>query len=433
MIDISKDLEEKIGILNYKRYFKNVTFKNKKNLITLKIENKIISNWIKTKYIDIIKSICEKKFNENVEIIIEGKEPSIREERKTIRSTQKQSAFLNPFFTFESFIVGPSNQFAFTAVKSVSSKPAATYNPIFIYGPTGLGKTHLVQAIGNEALKNGKSVIYVTIEQFVNDFTYHLKNQNMENFRKKYRKCDYLLIDDVQFLSDKIQTQEEFFHTFNELHQNGKQIILTSDKPPKTIAGLESRLKSRFEWGLIADISIPGIETKIAIIKKKCELNGIELNNEIIEYIASHMGENIREIESAITNINAYASLMRQKIDLEFAKNIIKDQITQEKKEINLTTIIKVISKELNIKQSEIKSKQRTKKIVEARRIAIYLARMLTPNSTPNLASYFGMKDHTAISHNMKKIEELLNSDEKFKIKVEDIKSSVINCENCEN
>jgi chromosomal replication initiator protein len=300
------------------------------------------------------------------------------------------------------------------------------YNPVFIYGPTGLGKTHLIHAIGNYVQTKGKIVIYATIEQFMNDFTYNLRNQSMDRFREKYRNCDVLLIDDTQFLSNKIQTQEEFFHTFNELHSAGKQIVLTSDKPPKMINGLEDRLKSRFEWGLIADIGLPELETKIAIIKKKCELDGINLGSDIVNYIAANMGDNIREIESAIINLNAYASLMRQEITLDFAKNVMREQIKERRENISLEDIIQIIAKDLNIKPSEIKSTKRSKNIVEARRIGIYLARTLTPNSMPSLATYFGMKDHTAVSHNIKKINELIETNESFKLKVEDLKNKIL-------
>jgi len=333
---------------------------------------------------------------------------------------------LNPSYTFNSFVVGSSNQYAYTAAKSIAEKPGIMYNPVFIYGPTGLGKTHLIHAIGNYVQSKGKIVIYATIEQFMNDFTYNLRNQSMDRFREKYRNCDVLLIDDTQFLSNKIQTQEEFFHTFNELHSAGKQIVLTSDKPPKMINGLEDRLKSRFEWGLIADIGLPELETKIAIIKKKCELDGINLNSDIVNYIASNMGDNIREIESAIINLNAYALLMRQEITLDFAKNVMREQIKERRENISLEDIIQIIAKDLNIKPSEIKSTKRSKNIVEARRIGIYLARTLTPNSMPSLATYFGMKDHTAVSHNIKKINELIETNESFKLKVEDLKNKIL-------
>jgi len=428
-------LKSEISELEYKRYIKQLQYHEKgsrSDHVVFIAPNILIANWVKTKYTEKIAHLFEVKT---------GKKPTVKIMLKNQISTAKKSSvpielselnkntkntILNPSYTFDSFVVGSSNQYAYTIAKSIAEKPGVVYNPVFIYGPTGLGKTHLIHAIGNYSQANGKIVIYATIEQFMNDFTYNLRNQSMERFRDKYRNCDILLIDDTQFLSNKIQTQEEFFHTFNELHSSGKQIVLTSDKPPKSINGLEDRLQSRFEWGLIADITLPALETKIAIINKKCELDGISLSNDIVNYIASKMGDNIREIESAIINLNAYASLMRQEITFEFAKNVMKEQIKEKRENITLEDIIAIISKELNIKPSEIKSKKRSKNIVEARRIGIYLARTLTPNSMPALASFFGMKDHTAVSHNMKKINELIETNEIFKLRVDELKNKVL-------
>jgi len=428
-------LKSEISELEYKRYIKQLQYHEKNsrsdNVIFI-APNILIANWVKTKYADKISHLFEVKTGKKPTIEIVLKNQINTKTRKSVPielnelNKNTKNTILNPSYTFDSFVVGSSNQFAYTAAKSVAAKPGIMYNPVFIYGPTGLGKTHLIHAIGNYSQANGKTIIYATIEQFMNDFTYNIRNQSMERFREKYRQCDILLIDDAQFLSNKIQTQEEFFHTFNELHSAGKQIILTSDKPPKMINGLEDRLQSRFEWGLIADIGIPELETKIAIIKKKCELDGISLNSEIINYIATNMGDNIREIESSIINLNAYASLMRQEITFEFAKNVMKEQIKEKQKNISLERIISIISKDLNIKPSEIKSKKRTKNIVEARRIGIYLARTLTPNSMPSLASFFGMKDHTAVSHNMKKINELIEINESFRLKVDELKNKVL-------
>ncbi|NPA81913.1 MAG: chromosomal replication initiator protein DnaA [Epsilonproteobacteria bacterium] len=432
---ILEDLKKEISELEYKRYIKQISFneeESKSNYLVFEAPNTLIANWVKTKYSQKIANIYEAKTGIKPTVIIKKRtknkkiSESSGEKLPEFQIPKAKSTILNPSYTFDSFVVGSSNQYAFTAAKAVAQKPAIVYNPVFIYGPTGLGKTHLIQAIGNYVLSKGLNVIYTTIEQFMNDFTYNLRNQTMDRFREKYRICDVLLIDDIQFLSNKIQTQEEFFHTFNELYSNKKQIVLTADKPPKKIAGLEERLQSRFEWGLIADIHPPELETKIAIIKKKCELDGIYLNNEVINYIATNMGDNIREIESAIINLNAYASLMHQEITLEFAKNVMKEQIKEKKKNIQLNDIINVISKELNVKSSDIKSKKRSKNIVEARRIGIYLARTLTHNSMPSLASYFGMKDHTAVSHNMKKINEMINNDENFRLKVEELKNKIL-------
>ena len=432
---VIKLLRDEISEQEYERYIKQLSFNEKESHSDQKIfevSNVLLLNWIKTKYSQKIAHLFEVKTGKKpeIKIVVKNKiEHTTQTKNKNILIESNKlvtNTILNPSYTFESFVVGSSNQYAYSIAKSVAKKPGVMYNPVFIYGSTGLGKTHLIHAIGNYSQLNRKNVIYATIEQFMNDFTYNLKNQTMDRFREKYRECDILLIDDTQFLSNKIQTQEEFFHTFNELHTSGKQIVLTSDKPPKMINGLEERLKSRFEWGSIADIGIPELETKIAIIKKKCELDGIDLNNEIANYIAVNMGDNIREIEGAIINLNAYATLMRQEITLEFAKNVMKTQIKEKRNNITLEDIILTIAKELNIKPSDIKSKKRNKNIVEARRIGIYLARNLTPNSMPSLASYFGMKDHTAVSHNMKKINEIIETNEIFRLRVEELKNKIL-------
>ena len=423
-------LKTEIPSHEYQRYIKQLKYQedeSKSDIIVFTVPNILIAKWIKTKYCDKIANIYESQTGQKPTILIKTKD-SIEGVKKPIitNETKVISTILNPSLTFDNFIVGPSNQYAFSSAGAVAKKPGSSYNPLFIYGSSGLGKTHLLQAIGNQALHFGYSVIYTTSEQFLNDFIYNIKNKTSDRFRQKYRECDFLLIDDIQFLSGKEQTQEEFFHTFNELHSLNKQIVMTSDKPPKKIAGFEDRLKSRFEWGLIADVQAPGLETKISIIQKKCELDGVDLSSDIINYIATNMGDNIREIESAIINLNAHAKMLSQEITLDFAKHVMKEQIKEKNKNITLEDIIKVISKELNIKPSDIKSKKRTKNIVYARRIGIYLARTLTLNSMPALALYFGMKDHTAVSHAMKKINEMLDNDANFQIIVENIKNIVL-------
>ena len=279
------------------------------------------------------------------------------------------------------------------------------------------------------AIEKGNTVIYVTIEQFMNDFTFSLKNKSMEHFRNKYRKCDVLLIDDIQFLSGKEQTQEEFFHTFNELHNAKKQIVMTSDRLPSQIAGLVDRLKSRFEWGLTADVQIPGLETKIAIIEKKSELNGISLSREIINFIATTLDNSIREIEGVLIRINASASLLNQEITLQMVQGLLKDQIKETKENIKLPDVINIVANQLNIKPSDIKSKKRTATVANARRIVIYLTRELTHNSMPDIAKFLGMKDHSSISHNIKKANELIEKDENFKLIIENLKNKIINKE----
>ena len=420
-------LKDEISQIEYERYIKNLTYDEESSKVDYAIfyaPNPFIANWVKTKYGKKISQLFELETGIETKVEIKIKKHKITKTKELIKSEQQPSSTstkINPTYTFENFVVGSSNQFAYTAAHRVAEKPGKVYNPLFIYGGVGLGKTHLLHAIGNFNIKKNKIIIYATIEQFMNDFTYHLRQKTIEKFREKYRKCDILLIDDIQFLSGKEGTQEEFFHTFNELHTEGRQIVLTSDQPPKRIAGLEERLKSRFEWGLIADIQPPELETKIAIIKKKCELNGINLSDEIINYLASNMDSNIREIEGVILKLNAYSSLVNQQITMELAKNVLSEQKREQQKEITLKEIVDIVASELNIKPSEIKSKSRNRQIVNARRMVIYLARNLTPNSMPQLAQFFGMKDHTSVSHAMKKVKELIEKDADFKLKIDEL------------
>ncbi len=426
------ELKKEISQTEYERYIKKLVYDTKNsrsNIAYFNAPNMLVAKWVKTKYADKIAHLFElqNEVKPKIEIRV-GKvknTPVAAAPKVTAEKSHTKSTHLNPSLTFESFIVGDSNQFAYTTAKSVAEKPGKQYNPLFIYGGVGLGKTHLLQAIGNYRIEMGDTVIYTTLEQFMNSFTSHLRSQTMDRFRDKFRECDLLLIDDIQFLSRKEQTQEEFFHTFNELHNANKQIVMTADRPPKKIAGLVDRLRTRFEWGLMADIQPPGLETKIAIIQKKCELDGIRLDQEIIQFIATHMGDNIREIESALIRLNAMSSMLNQEITLDFAQNAIKDQLKEKKEHITIDDIVKIVSRELNVKPSDIKSKKRTKNVVNARRTAIYLARNLTPNSMPQIALYFGMKDHTAISHAMKKINEIIENDENFKVLLEELSNKI--------
>lgn len=431
--EILSILQKEANQSDYERYLKQLVYKkisSDQNIAVFEVSNKYIANWIKTKFTNMIQHCFE---------IFDGTKPSIeikttgekKSKKELILNKRKEesidSTTLNPSYTFDSFVLGSSNQMAYNASIAVSQKPGIQYNPLFIYGGTGLGKTHLLQAIGNSSIESGKTVIYVTIEQFMNDFTFSIKNKNMDHFRSKYRQCDVLLIDDIQFLSGKEQTQEEFFHTFNELHNAKKQIVMTSDRLPSQIIGLVDRLKSRFEWGLTADVQIPGLETKIAIIEKKSDLNGIALTRDVINFIAANLDSSIREIEGVLIRINASASLLNQEINLEMAQNILKEQIKETKENIKLPDIISIVANELNIKPSDIKSKRRTATVANARRVVIYLARELTHNSMPDIAKFLGMKDHSSISHNIKKANELIEKDENFKLIIENLKNKIIN------
>ena len=428
-------IEKEANPADYKKYLKQLSYKkisSDDNIAVFEVSNKYIASWIKSKYTQIIQHCFEvyDGTKPDVEIKIAGEKKSKKEIiSEKAKNETAESTILNPSYTFDSFVVGTSNQMAYNASLAVANKPGVQYNPLFLYGGTGLGKTHLLQAIGNNSIEHGKTVIYVTIEQFMNDFTFSIKNKNMEHFRSKYRQCDVLLIDDIQFLSGKEQTQEEFFHTFNELHNAKKQIVMTSDRLPSQIAGLVDRLKSRFEWGLTADIQLPGLETKIAIIEKKSDLNGISLSREIINFIATNLDNSIREIEGVLIRINASASLLNQEINLEMVQGLLKDQIKETKENIKLPDVINIVASELNIKPSDIKSKKRTATVANARRVVIYLARELTHNSMPDIAKFVGMKDHSSISHNIKKANELIEKDENFKLIIENLKNKIINKE----
>lgn len=427
-------LKNEISEVDYKRYIKQLQYdeeESKSNLAIFYAPNPLVANWIQTKYSNKISHLFEIKTGVKPAVTVCVKKGNISSNMPTIpvatpvQGEKLPHTLLNPSYTFQNFVVGGSNNFAYVASKSVSEKPGIVYNPLFIYGGVGLGKTHLMQAVGNVMAAQGKVVIYTSVEQFLNDFSRHLSNRTMDRFKDKYRKCDLLLIDDIQFLSGKNQIQEEFFHTFEALRNENKQIIITSDKHPKKIGGLEERLKSRFEWGLVADIQPPELETKIEIIKKKCEINRVKLDKEVINYVATIIENNTREIEGILSKLNAYSQLMGVDINIQFARNVLKEQIAEKRSNITIDTIMEIVSKELNVKSSEIRSKSRNSNIVYARRIAIYLSRNLTPNSMPQLAQYFGMKDHTAVSHTMKKIQELMKNDEDFKIKVDELSNKV--------
>ncbi len=426
--EILDALKEEITELEYNRYIKHLSYDIKKSSSDFALfyaPNALVVNWIKNKYTQKLEHLFEVKTHAKVTVQITLKNMLEKRQTKKTVEVKQGNSMLNPSHSFDNFMVGGSNQFAYAAVKSVSENAGKVYNPLFIYGGVGLGKTHLMQAAGNVFQNQGKTVIYTTVEQFLNDFIRHVRNKTMERFQEKYRKCDVLLIDDIQFLSNKEGIQEEFFHTFEALKGAGKQIILTADKHPKKIGGLEARLQSRFEWGLVADIQPPELETKIAIIEKKCEINKVKLSKDIVNYIATVIDSNVREIEGILSKLHAYSQLMHVDIDLAFTKNVLKDQMKENRENLTLETITQVVAKDLNIKPSEIRSKGRSKNIVYARRICIYICRELTQNTMPQLAQYFGMQDHTAISHTIKKINTLIKEDEDFRVKIEELSNKI--------
>ena len=327
------------------------------------------------------------------------------------------SSSLNPKYTFDTFVTGSSNRFAHAAAMAVAESPGRVYNPFFMYGGVGLGKTHLMHAIGNRVLHNHPEmrVLYVSSEQFTNEIIRSIQEGNAEKFRQKYRNIDVLLVDDIQFLSGKTSTQEEFFHTFNTLHDAQKQIILSSDRPPREVERLEDRLRSRFEWGLITDIQAPDLETRIAILKNKAQLDHFSVPIDVMVYIASRIDSNIRELEGALTRVVAYASLINQPVTTELVTIALKDVFPNNKtKEITMEVIQEIVASYFKIKIDDLHAKKRTRSIAFPRQIAMYLCRELTDTSLPQIGNFFGGRDHTTVIHAYDKISKEKDADMKL-------------------
>jgi len=326
-------------------------------------------------------------------------------------STSHEFGRLNPKYVFDTFVIGSSNRFAHAAAVAVAEAPAKAYNPLFIYGDSGLGKTHLLHAIGHYArrLYSGIRVRYVNSEEFTNDFINSIRDDEGTSFKTTYRNVDVLLIDDIQFLAGKDRTLEEFFHTFNALHNNNKQVVITSDQPPKLLAGFEDRMKSRFEWGLLTDIQPPELETRIAILRKKALSEGLSAPDDALEYIASKISSNIRELEGALIRVTAFASLNRQPVDVGLAELVLKDLITDDgAQEITSAQILTQTADYFKLSMEELCSKSRTRTLVTARQIAMYLCRELTDMSLPKIGQELGGRDHTTVIHADRKIRELM-------------------------
>ncbi|TAE39821.1 MAG: chromosomal replication initiator protein DnaA [Sphingobacteriales bacterium] len=335
---------------------------------------------------------------------------------------------LNPNYTFDNFIEGDCNRLARSAGFAVAAKPGGTsFNPLMIYGANGLGKTHLVQAIGNEIKRNmpDKLIIYVSCEKFCSQFVDSLKNQTINDFVNFYQAMDVIIMDDVHNFAGKEKTQDIFFHIFNHLHQTGKQLIVTSDKAPKDLAGLEERLLSRFKWGLSADLTIPDVETRMAILKKKMYQDGIELPNEVIEYVAINIDNNIRELEGAMVSLLAHSTLNKKEIDLNLAKQMLKNFIKNTSKEISMEYIQKLVCEYFEVPVEMVKSKTRKREIVQARQISMYLAKGHTKTSLKSIGAFFGGRDHSTVIYACQTVEDLIDTDKKFKTYVQDIQKKL--------
>ena len=382
--------------------------------IAINIINKKYSFPIKSAVAEITGISCEIKF-------IQKKDVEAMEKEVSSYNNNPSSVFetnLNKEYTFDTFVVGSNNQFAYAASLAVAESPGTIYNPLFLYSGVGLGKTHLMHSIAHFIMKTNPSmrVLYVTSEVFTNEVIEAIRNGNnnsMRNFREKYRNIDVLLIDDVQFIIGKESTQEEFFHTFNTLYGEKKQIIISSDKPPKDMDILEDRIRSRFEWGLICDISSPNYETRMAILRKKQEMDGYTVSDDVIEYIASNIKSNIRELEGALTKIKAYSNLVNQDVNLALAEQVLKDIISpNDKKIITPETIINMVAEQFDITPADIIGNKRSSKIVYPRQIAMYLCRNMLDIPLTQVGSYIGNRDHTTVIHGINKIQDELETSE---------------------
>lgn len=339
----------------------------------------------------------------------------------------KRTLNLNPKYTFSTFVVGGSNQFAHAACMAVAEQPARAYNPLFIYGGVGLGKTHLLNAIGNlVAERSDVRIAYLTTEQFTNEVINSIRYDKMVDLRRRYRSVDMLMIDDIQFLAGKERTQEEFFHTFNTLYEAHKQIVVSSDRFPKEMPDIDERLRSRFEWGLIADLQPPDVETRIAILRKKSEDEGVRLPDDVVQFLAANMKSNIRELEGSLVRLGAYSSLTGQPITLDMARTVLRDVIGDKKKIVAMDDIQEAVSSRFHVKVSDLKSRRRSKTLVQPRQIAMFLCRELTDASFPEIGRQFGGKDHTTIMHACKQVAKAVEADTTLRATLEGLKEQIV-------
>ena len=395
-------------------------------------------NYISSKYKNFFKVIVSEMMNHTYDISFILEKETMEKDKKSESAVKisnhvnYENANLNPKYKFDTFVVGSNNKLAHSAALAAAESPGEVYNPLYIYGGAGLGKTHLMHSIGHFILERNPEikVLYVTSENFTNEVISCIRSGDaikMNNMREKYRTVDILMIDDIQFIIGKESTQEEFFHTFNTLHSAGKQIILSSDKPPKDMETLEERLRSRFEWGLIADIQPPDYETRMAILQKNAENYNKEIDNEVLQYIAENVKSNIRELEGALNKIMAFSKLNKVDINLEYAEEALKDVIyPNKKKEITPSLIIEVVAEHFGISPEDIASRKRTAELVQPRQIVMYLCRQLTESSLQNIAKTIGKKDHTTVLHGIEKITEKMENDEELKNKIDIIRKKIV-------
>lgn len=430
--------EQKISKPSFDTWLKSTKMIDfKKDVVTIAASNSFTRDWLDTHYVPLIADIMNELMGEELTIrFVVPKDtdqeedfptvkPSVR--NRTDNSNDNTPGMLNPKYTFDTFVIGSGNRFAHAASLAVAEAPARAYNPLFIYGGVGLGKTHLMHAIGHYVLEQNPSakVVYLSSEKFTNEFINSIRDNKAVEFRNKYRNVDVLLIDDIQFLAGKESTQEEFFHTFNTLHEELKQIIISSDRPPKEIPTLEDRLRSRFEWGLITDISPPDLETRIAILKKKAKADGlIDIPDEVMNYIANQIDSNIRELEGALIRVVAYSSLVNQDVTSDLASEALKDIMPNARpKALTILDIQKAVGEHFHVRLEDFSAKKRTRSVAFPRQVAMYLSREMTDFSLPKIGDEFGGRDHSTVIHAHEKIVKMLKDDHSLQQDIKDIRN----------
>ncbi len=435
-----KEIEEQILPENYTTWFSpTYPYNIGEDSLTIVVPNQFYKKCLEENYQDLIETTLESilKNKMSVDFLVNSeKQAPVESEEKTEESNtseplitadesrdRKIRSSLNPNFVFSSFVVGSSNQFAHAASLAVANHPALTYNPLFIYGAVGLGKTHLLHAIGNTILENDSQarVRYISAENFTVDLIESLKKDDMPSFRKRYRPLDVLLVDDIQFIAGKDRTQEEFFYTFNALYESHKQVVISSDKYPKDIHNMEERLRSRFESGLVADINHPDLETKVAILYKKADFHKKPIPQDVAIFIASNIKSNIRELEGLLLRIIAYSTFTHREINLELAKEVLKEFTYNKTKNFTIPTIIKTVSTHFNVKVPDLKSRKRSRDISVPRQIAMYLCREYTKASLPEIGKHFGGKDHTTVLFSHKKITKMVSENNDMSKAVQEV------------
>jgi chromosomal replication initiator protein len=396
----------------------------------LEIPNRFFKEWIEDYHPSILQNVLKRVAGQDIEVkfvIAEKVDATIKKEtvKRENRKTRlaRKGIHLNPKYTFDNFVVGPSNEFSHAAAKAVSDEPGSIYNPLFIYGGVGLGKTHLITSIGNRVIDKRRDahIMYISSEQFTNEVISSFRHSKTEEFKEKYRNLDMILIDDIQFIEKKTATQEELFHTLNALYEKNRQIVLSSDRSPKEIKEITDRLRSRFSMGLIADIQPPDVETKIAIISKKADAERLDIPEEVAVYVATKIRSNIREIEGCLIRLGAHSSLTGSPVTLSMAKHVLKDVVTDDDKPLNVETIMKTVADYFGLRVQDIKSKKRTKEIAQPRQIAMYISRELTDSSLSEIGKHMGGKDHATVIYAYKQVESKRASDESYDRMVENL------------